>query len=218
MQGLLTMSSQELNRLEVIQRAIERRLTQEAAATTLGLSYRQTKRLIARVRGLGPAGLVSGKRAKAGNHRYPKSYTDEIVALVREHYADFGPTLAREKLQERHGLTIGKETLRGLMSEAGLWLPRAARRKDLQQPRARRRSYGELIQLDGSEHRWFEDRAPMCTVLAYVDDASSRLQLLRFVEGECQIDFGRGTIVRALALPGLPHCQSRRLISAMRAV
>jgi transposase len=193
MQGLLTMSSQELNRLEVIQRVIERRLTQEAAATTLGLSYRQTKRLVARFRRLGPAGVVSGKRGKPGNHRLPKSYTDQIVALVREHYPDFGPTLAREKLLERHGLTIGRETLRGLMREAGLWLPRAARRKAIQQLRARRRCYRELIQVDGSEHRWFEDRGPMCTVLTYVDDASSRLQLLRLVEGESTIDYMQAT-------------------------
>ena len=187
------MSGQELNRLEVIQRVIERRLSQQAAATTLGISYRQMKRLVARFRRSGAAGLVSGKRGKPGNHRLPDGYTDQIVALVRERYSDFGPTLAREKLLERHGLVIGRETLRGLMREAGLWLPRAARRKAIQQLRARRRCYGELIQLDGSSHAWFEDRAPKCTVLTYVDDASSRLQLLRFVESESTFDYMEAT-------------------------
>ena len=193
MQGLLTMSHQELDRLEVIQRVVERKLTQEAAATTLGICSRQVKRLVARYRRQGPEGIVSGKRAKPGNHRLPKNYTDEIVALVRERYHDFGPTLAREKLIERHGLTIGRETLRGLMREAGLWQTRSARLKAIQQPRTRRSCYGELIQVDGSEHRWFEDRGPMCTVLSYVDDASSRLQLLRFVDGESTFDYMEAT-------------------------
>lgn len=109
--------------------------------------------------------------------------------LVREHYAGFGPTLAMEKLLERHGLLIGRETLRGLMRNAGLWQTRAARPKAVQQPRARRQYFGELIQIDGSEHRWFEDRGPYCTVLTYVDDATSRLQLLRFVESESTFDY-----------------------------
>jgi transposase len=187
--GLLTMSTSELNRLEVIQRVIERRLTQAAAAISLGLSHRQLKRLVRRYRRDGAAGLVSGKRGKASNHRLPQAFTDEIVAIVRERYADFGPTLACEKLRERHGIVIGRETLRKLMRDAGLWKTRAARRKAVQQLRARRRCYGELIQVDGSDHRWFEDRGPTCTVLTYVDDASSRLQLLKFVEGESTFDY-----------------------------
>ena len=127
--GLLTMSTSELNRLEVIQRVIERRLTQAAAAISLGLSHRQLKRLVRRYRRDGAAGLVSGKRGKASNHRLPQAFTDEIVAIVRERYADFGPTLACEKLRERHGIVIGRETLRKLMRDAGLWKTRAARRK-----------------------------------------------------------------------------------------
>ena len=134
--GLLTMSTSELNRLEVIQRVIERRLTQAAAAISLGLSHRQLKRLVRRYRRDGAAGLVSGKRGKASNHRLPQAFTDEIVAIVRERYADFGPTLACEKLRERHGIVIGRETLRKLMRDAGLWKTRAARRKAVQQLRA----------------------------------------------------------------------------------
>jgi hypothetical protein len=101
-------------------------------------------------------------------------YTDLVLNLVREHYSDFGPTLAREKLLERHGLLISRETLRGLMRDADLWHTRAPRRKAVQQPRARRQYFGELIQIDGSEHHWFEDRGPYCTVLTYVDDATNR--------------------------------------------
>jgi transposase len=187
------MSQSELSRLQILQRVVERRMTQAAAAHALGLSYRQVKRLMARFRRQGASGLVSGKRGKQGNRRLPAIYTGHVLDLVREHYADFGPTLAREKLLERHGLLIGRETLRGLMRDAGLWHTRAARRKVIQQPRARRQYFGELIQIDGSEHQWFEDRGPYCTVLTYVDDATSRLQMLRFVEGESTFDYMQAT-------------------------
>ena len=187
------MSQSELSRLQILQRVVERRMTQAAAAHALGLSYRQVKRLMARFRRQGASGLVSGKRGKQGNRRLPAIYTGHVLDLVREHYADFGPTLAREKLLERHGLLIGRETLRGLMRDAGLWHTRAVRRKAIQQPRARRQYFGELIQIDGSEHQWFEDRGPYCTVLTYVDDATSRLQLLRFVEGESTFEYMQAT-------------------------
>ena len=114
------MSNTELDRLQVLQKIMEHRMTQAAAANMLGLSYRQVKRLMARFRRQGAAGLVSGKRGKQSNYRLPPIYTDHVLDLVREHYADFGPTLAREKLFERHGLLIGRETLRGLMRDAGL--------------------------------------------------------------------------------------------------
>jgi hypothetical protein len=84
---------------------------------------------------------------------------------VREYYADFGPTLAAEKLGERHDVRVSRETLRGWMRWAGIWLPRAERKR-IQQPRHRREHFGELIQIDGSDHRWFEDRAAPCTLLA----------------------------------------------------
>ena len=133
----ITMSHEELDRLGVICRVAERRLTQSAAATSRGLSTRQMKRLVARYRRHGAEGLVSGKRGKLSNRRLPTSVTEHVVALVREHYVDFGPTLACKKLYERHGVLVSRETPRRLMRDAGLWLPRAQRRKALQQPRAR---------------------------------------------------------------------------------
>ncbi|CZT37988.1 Integrase core domain-containing protein [Rhizobium sp. 9140] len=105
------------------------------------------------------------------------------MALVRERYADFGPTLATEKLAERDGLRVSRETVRGWMSDAGLWLSRKQRRT-FHQPRFRREAYGELVQIDGSEHRWFEDRGPPCSLLVFVDDATGRLMQLRFVRSE----------------------------------
>src|SRR5712672_947820 len=105
------------------------------------------------------------------------------IALVREYYADFDPTLAAEKLGERHDVRVSRETLRGWMQRAGIWLPRAERRR-IQQPRHHREHFGELIQIDGSDHRWFEDRAAPCTLLVFIDDATSRLMELRFVPSE----------------------------------
>ncbi|GHD21650.1 hypothetical protein GCM10016234_35170 [Tianweitania populi] len=105
------------------------------------------------------------------------------MTLVRERYADFAPTLAAEKLAEREGSDVSRETLRNWMSECGLWLSRKQRRT-FRQPRLRREAYGELAQIDGSDHRWFEDRSPPCSLLVFVDDATGRLMQLRFVRSE----------------------------------
>ena len=123
-------------------------------------------------------GLVSKKRGKPSNRRHSKEFRNRVINIVRDNYADFGPTLAREKLAERHDISIGKETLRRWMTDAGLWQTRKERKKRVHQPRYRRECYGELIQIDGSDHHWFEDRAPRCTLLVYIDDATSRLMHL----------------------------------------
>ena len=104
--------------------------------------------------------------------------------IVRHSYADFGPTLAAEKLTGEHGFRFSSETLRKWMIEDGLWLDRKQRQKRVHQPRPRRECVGELVQVDGSEHWWFEDRGPQCTLLVFVDDATSRLMHLQFVESE----------------------------------
>jgi hypothetical protein len=102
------------------------------------------------------------------------------LEFVRARYADFGPTLACEKLAEQHGVAVSRETLRHWMIDAGLWVPRAQRPRRAHQPRHRRSCLGELVQIDGCDHAWFEDRGPKCTLLVYVDDATSRLMELRF--------------------------------------
>jgi transposase len=173
--GTITMSLRELDRLRVIQAVAERQLKPGRAAERLSLSVRQIERLVLRYRAHGARGLVSGKRARASNHRLPDGVAQRAIALIRERYADFGPTLAREKLEECHGIKLAKETVRHLMTEAGLWIPRRQRPPKVYQPRQRRSCVGELIQIDGCKHRWFEDRAPQCTLLVYVDDATSRL-------------------------------------------
>jgi hypothetical protein len=115
------------------------------------------------------------------------------MALVRERYADFGPTLAAEKLTELHGFGISRETLRHWMIEEGLWVDRRHRLPSVHQPRNRRECVGELVQIDGSDHAWFEDRRPKCTLIAFIDDATSRLMALRFVGDESTFDYFRVT-------------------------
>ena len=132
----------------------------------------------------GPPGLVSKKRGRVSNRKISDDLREQVVAIVRAAYADFGPTLAAEKLAEKHGVRISKETLRRWMLEDGLWLDRRRRMKRAHQPRHRRDCVGELIQVDGCEHWWFENRGPQCTTLVFVDDATLRLMHLRLVRTE----------------------------------
>ena len=187
--GNLTMSTKELDRLEVVGRAVERRLTQRKAAEQLGLGLRQVERLCRAYRTDGATGLLSRKRGRASNHKLASALREHTVDLLRRGYADFGPTLACEKLAEHHDVVISRETLRHWMIEAGLWVPRSQRRQRVHQPRHRRSCLGELVQIDGCDHAWFENRGPKCTLLVYVDDATSRLMELRFVAAESAFDY-----------------------------
>lgn len=140
------------------QAVAERQLKPGRAAERLHVSVRQIERLVMRYRADGARGLVSGKRARTSNHRLPDGVAQRALALIRERYADFGPTLACEKLRECHGIELAVETIRSLMTAAGLWVPRKQRLPRIHQPRNRRACLGELIQIDGSDHRWFEAR------------------------------------------------------------
>src|SRR5881296_1538804 len=193
MGGHLTLSMKELDRLQLMIRIAERRLTRRHAATLLGLSERQARRLYRAFRRDGADGLVSRQRGRPSARRLPAATQAHALALIRERYPDFGPTFAHEKLTEDHGLAVSVETLRGWMTAAGLWVPRAQRTRRSQPPRPRRACLGELVQIDGSEHAWFEDRGPVCTLLVYVDDATSRLMELSFAAVESTFDYFRAT-------------------------
>jgi hypothetical protein len=183
----------ELDRFKVIQNVADGTLPPWRAAERLGLTTRQIRRLVARLREHGPAGLVSGRRSKPSNNRLDAGIADRVILIIRDRYADFGPTLACEKLYECHGIRLAKETVRRLMTDAGLWVPRRQRPPKIHQPRARRACLGELIQIDGSDHRWFEQRAPACTLLVYVDDATSRLMTLHFTASESTFSYFEAT-------------------------
>src|SRR5882762_1639099 len=181
--GMVVMSKRELNRLEVLARLDSDRLTAQAAAELMAITLRQTYRLLRRYRDNGASAVANQRRGRPSNNRLPDVVRDHAIALVRQRYADFGPMFAAEKLAEHHNLKVSRETLRSWMRQAGIWMSRAERKR-IQQPRHRREHIGELIQIDGSEHRWFEDRAAACTLLVFVDDATSRLMELRFVASE----------------------------------
>jgi hypothetical protein len=191
--AFLTMSGRELDRAEWMLRIRERRATQAEVAGHLGLSVRQVERLYRAYKTHGAAALVSKRRGRPSGRQLPSTLRAQAVGLVRERYADFGPTLAHEKLVEVHGLKLSVETLRQWMIGDGIWLPRSLRASRPHPPRNRRACLGELVQIDGCDHEWFESRAPRCVALVYVDDATSRLMQLRFAESESTFDYFEAT-------------------------
>ena len=191
--ALVTLNMRELDRLKVIQAIVDMGLKPGRAAERLGLTVRQVERLVIRYQESGAAGLASRRRGRSGNRKLDEGLAQQALAIIRERYADFGPTLACEKLWECHGIRMAKETVRRLMTDAGLWIPRRQRPPKIYQPQARRACLGELIQIDGSDHRWFEERAPACTLLVYVDDATSRLMHLHFTASESTFSYFEAT-------------------------
>ncbi|EGQ1172412.1 ISNCY family transposase [Salmonella enterica] len=180
-------------RIKILQSVLARDLTPGQAAEILNVTPRHLSRLLKRYRESGPLGMNNRSRGKPSNSRLPVSLSTSILKIILEKYKDFGPTLVREKLDEIHGITVGKETIRRLMIAAGLWVPRKMRAPKIQQPRYRRACIGELIQIDGCDHEWFEDRASRCTLLVYVDDATSKLMHLRFVHCETTFTYFEAT-------------------------
>ena len=190
---VIAMSRTEIDRMSVLRDLAANRIKVADAAVLMGLGRRQVFRLAKAYGQDGPEALVSRRRGRSSNRSYPATLRTEAIGIIRERYSDFGPTLAAEKLAELHGIHLGRETLRQWMMVAGLWKDRRARLKPVHQPRYRRDSLGELIQIDGSEHWWFEGRGPQCTLLVYIDDATSRLMHLQFVESESTFDYFAAT-------------------------
>jgi hypothetical protein len=193
MASVFAMSGRELDRAEVMLRVRERRMTKRKAAEVLGLGERQLYRLYDAYVRHGPPGLISGLRGRPSNRALPDALREAARSLVRDRYSDFGPLLACEKLAELHDVHVSIETLRKWMIDDGLWTPRLQRDKRVHQPRHRRACLGELVQIDGSDHEWFEDRGPRCTLLVFIDDATSRLMELRFAEAESTFDYFAAT-------------------------
>jgi transposase len=178
------MSNREITRLEVMQRLQEKRLSQKEAAEMLGLSTRQVKRLFRVYKAQGAKGLVSKRRGRPGNNRLDENVIQQVIDLIYERYRDFGPTLAHEKLTEMHALQLSRESVRRIMIREGLWKARRAKKPAVHQMRERRACFGELVQIDGSDHDWFEGRGPRCSLLAYIDDASGQLMEAWFAPAE----------------------------------
>lgn len=184
MEEIIPMSSKEISRLEIMQRLKEKRLRQKEAAQLLGLSVRQVKRLWKRYRKEAAKGLVSKKRGRASNNHLEAGVVQEVLDLLKSKYSDFGPTLAHEKIVEVHRIRISRESVRKIMVAEGLWRVRRKKKEVVHQMRERRACFGELVQIDGSDHAWFEERGERCTLLVFIDDATGRLVELLFVPDE----------------------------------
>ena len=191
MDPLLPMSQRELTRLEVIQRVKRKTLKQRQAAELLSISVRHVKRLCKAYQRAGAGGLISKRRGQPANNRLPEKTINKARQLLRSRYHDFGPTLATEKLAI-DGLSMSVETVRQLLIGEGLWQVKRVRRPVIHQLRERRARLGELVQIDGSPHDWFEGRAAKCTLLVFVDDATSRLMYLQFVTAETTFNYFAG--------------------------
>jgi transposase len=170
------MSVEELRRAEVLGRVASGELQLVDAAAILGVSYRQAKRLWRRYSDCGAAGLQHGNVGRRSNRAKPKSFRAQVLNRVRKKYSGavgerFGPTLAAEHLSSEDGLEVSAETLRRWMLSEGLW-SRERKRKQHRQRREARAHFGELVQMDGSFHRWYEDRGPQGCLMNMVDDAT----------------------------------------------
>jgi transposase len=186
---MLTMSKKELTRLEIIQKLTEKRLQQREAAEILGLSTRQIRRLVRRYIQEGESGLISKRRGRPSNNQLDAQLKRKAIELLHSHYADFGPTLACEKLEEREGVKLSRESVRQIMMAEELWKPHRRKPPRIHQLRMRRACVGELVQIDASPHDWFEGRNPNCNVIAFVDDASGRLMNLLFTPEETTFSY-----------------------------
>ena len=195
------MSVKELRRVHVIRQTMEKKLTQIKAGALLGLTARHVRRLLQRVRQEGDRGLVHRGRGKPSNRRLPEKVKATGLRLYAQRYGDFGPTLAVEQLAERHGIAVSAETLRGWLLAKGV--THFQRRKRPHRAwRERKAHVGELVQLDGSHHDWFEGRGPRCVLMAYIDDASSRV-FARFYEYEGTIP-AMDSFTRYVTRHGIP--------------
>lgn len=192
--ALITMNENELNRLNIIGKVIERRLTKTAAAEALGITPRQVYRLQKAYLENGAEALVSKKRGKPSNRAYSNAFKRHVLKMYTRDFDDFGPTLASEKLKEYHDIDIAVETLRKWLVDADLWKTRTKKLPRAYQPRYRRDCFGELIQVDGSQHWWFEDRGPKCTLLVFIDDATSKIVHMNFAKSENTFDYFKATI------------------------
>ena len=190
MEETIEMSPKEITRVEVMQRLKDKRLRQKEAAQLLGLSVRQVKRLWKNYRKQAARGLVSKKRGQVSNNHLDAGVVQAVLDLLKSKYPDFGPTLAHEKIVEVHRIEISRESVRKIMLEEGLWKARRKKKEAVHQMRERRACYGELVQIDGSDHAWFEERGERCTLLVFIDDATGRLVQLLFVPDETFFAYG----------------------------
>jgi hypothetical protein len=176
----LRMSVKEAGRLGIMRQMDRKDLTPKRAAEELGLSLKQLRRVRKRYLAEGAAGLVSKKRGQISGNKISEKIRCKAISLVQAKYTDFGPTLAREKLLERHKFQLSRETLRNWMIQEGIWVSRKKKDKRVYQRRPRRSQFGALLQGDGSHHDWFEGRGEKCCLIHFIDDATNEITSGKF--------------------------------------
>ncbi len=184
MEKIYNMTLKDLDRYNTVSLVLSKRMTQLKAAELLGVSDRHFRRLIKKYKEGGASALISKRTGSPSNNRFPEEKKEKALKLLSSKYKGFGPTLASEKLLENEDIKVSKETVRKWMIAYNLWKGKKRRSPKIHQSRLRRSSYGELIQVDGSPHDWFEGRRPKCCLMGFIDDATSAVMHLQFVESE----------------------------------
>jgi transposase len=183
------MSQKEADRLHVMKLLFNKDITQKKAQVMMKLSKSQTIRIKKSYLHFGIKGLISKRRGKQSPNKISDKVLSKAASIISEKYFDFGPTFACEKLKEKHNINMSKETVRKLMIKEGLWKDRKHKHIIVHQRRSRRSKFGSLVQIDGSYHLWFEDRAEKCCLIVFIDDATSRITAARFCENETTNDY-----------------------------
>jgi hypothetical protein len=209
MAGRLPMGQKELVRSKMLEMVRKGKVTLKAAVVTMRVSYRQGIRLYAAYLKRGDSGLIHGNCGKKSNRRLAEEIREAVLTAYRNRYSDFGPTFAAEKLAEEEGIVINVGTLRNLLIQAGEW-KRRRRAKEYRSRRERRGSFGELVQFDGSHHKWFEERGPSCCLMTMIDDATNR-RIERFFEQET-VEAGMTVFslwIRSYGIPEALYCDKK---------
>lgn len=188
----ITMRLEDTRRIAVLDKLKEKTLKQKKAATLLGISVRQVRRLLVRYKREGAKGIIHKLRGLPSNHLADPKVLDTALDTIRSHYPDFSVTHAHEKLVEHHNFPYSRETLRGAMIEVGMWSVKRQPKLVVHSIRQRRAMEGELIQIDGSPYDWFDGRSEYCNLLVFIDDATGRLKYLQFVPHETTFGYMAG--------------------------
>ena len=180
---IIAMSEKEIDRLRILHRVTDRQLTQVYGAKLLGITDRQVRNLLYKIREEGDKGIVHGNRGRRAANKMSTEMEERIGMIVERKYPDFGPTLASEKLFELDGITVSKEKARRIMIAKGLWKVRRKKKRGGHPWRERKPYFGEMVQFDGSHHMWLEERGPKMVFMGYIDDATNHI-FGRFYEYE----------------------------------
>ncbi|MGD8536208.1 MAG: ISNCY family transposase [Candidatus Aminicenantes bacterium] len=171
---VIALSIKELERLRIIHKVMSKEIRQMDGAVLLGLTDRQVRNIIGKIKADGDKGIAHGNRGREAANKTPKELEEKIGSIIEEKYADFGPTLASEQLLKHEGIKISHEKVRQIMIRQGLWKVRKRRDGPVYKWRERREYTGEMVQLDGSHHEWLEERGPKMVFMGYIDDATNR--------------------------------------------